>query len=75
MFSRLDTDALKLLNIVIIFIGAFLIIIFAQWFVNFRKQLRDINSEIRRTYGKEKERWIEKKRKLWLSIIPFVKFK
>ena len=75
MFSKLDTDALQLLNIVVIAFGAFLAILFAQWFINFRKQLRDINNEIKRTYGREKERWIDKKRKLLLSIIPFVKYR
>lgn len=56
----------------IIFIILFIKGVF--FFIGFKKELRLINMEIRRTEGKERERWLRRKRRLWLSIIPFVKY-
>jgi len=56
----------------IIFIILFIKGVF--FFISFKKELRLINMEIRRTEGKERERWLRRKRRLWLSIIPFVKY-
>ena len=50
----------------VLFLGKFL-----PWLRDFRHELRYLNSEIGRTRGQEKERWKERKRKLYLSILPF----
>lgn len=39
----------------------------------FLPDLRYLNSEIRRTSGREKEHYIKKRRRLWLSLLPFFK--
>ena len=44
------------------------------FFNQFSQRLRYLNNEIGRTYGAERKRWLAKRRKLWLSLIPFVKF-
>ena len=36
-------------------------------------ELKYVNSEIRRTRGSERKAWQKKKRRLWLSLIPFYK--
>ncbi len=41
----------------------------------FSRKLRYINNEIKRTDGGERRHWIHERRRLWLSIIPFVTFK
>lgn len=51
-----------------------LIIRFAAWLSDFQMELKYVNSEIERTRGKERERWLAQRRRLWLSIIPFVKY-
>lgn len=57
---------------VLILIG--LLFAFASWLKAFQKELRYINTEIGRTHGKERERWIRQKRRLFLSILPFIKY-
>ena len=37
-------------------------------------ELRYLNMEIGRTEGAERRYWICKRRRLWLSLIPFVKY-
>ncbi len=41
----------------------------------FQQNLRYINTEICRTSGREQRYWMRKRRKLWLSLLPFVKYK
>ena len=59
-----------------IIIGAILlglaIVRFAMWFLWFRKELRYVNKEIARTLGKEQQHWRKRKKRLLLSLIPFV---
>ena len=45
-------------------------------FVNdFSRELRLLNNEIGRTTGGERRYWKRRKRRLWLSLIPFVKYR
>lgn len=44
-------------------------------FVNdFLRELEYLNVEINRTKGDERRHWIRERRRLWLSLIPFVKY-
>lgn len=63
--------ALVLLMIVI---GVVLAIVIARWQFKFKRELRYLAIEIERTEGKEREYWIHRKRKLWMSLIPFVRY-
>lgn len=40
----------------------------------FSQELEYINMEIERTEGSERRYWRRRKRRLWLSLIPFVKY-
>ena len=40
----------------------------------FTRELRFLNREIERTRGSERRYWQRRKRRLWLSILPFVKY-
>lgn len=53
---------------------AVILITFISAIVDFFRKLRCINDEIRRTVGGEQRHWIKKKRKLILSLVPFVKY-
>ena len=45
--------------------------IFLQWF---RRELRYVEKEITRTTGDEKKHWQKRKKRLWRSLIPFVRY-
>jgi hypothetical protein len=45
------------------------------WARTFSQELWYLNCEIQRTQGKEQNRWKRRKRKLLLSILPFVRYK
>ena len=47
---------------------------FLKWWKNFREELEDIKYEINTSKGKEREWWIRRRRRLWLSILPFVRY-
>ena len=47
---------------------------FAQFINEFSQELKYLNNEIGRTSGEERRYWIRRRRQLWLSIIPFVKY-
>ena len=40
----------------------------------FRRELRYLNNEIARTDGEERRHYMRRRRRLWLSLIPFVKY-
>ena len=54
---------------------ALLIALFFPWLNWFYHELKYIKEEMKRNVGREKQRWIRRKRRLWLSILPFVKYK
>lgn len=64
------------LIIVCVVLGAMILLLasirFAIWFQAFRKELRYVNSEISRTTGRERAHWERRKKRLLLSLIPFV---
>ena len=64
--------------ILIFIIGILLLFIFLLAFVfhmnDFVNELKYLNVEINRTDGKERKHWIRRRRKLWLSLIPFVRY-
>lgn len=49
-----------------------LIVRFSFWLQWFLRELRYVKKEIARTTGHEQENWKRRKKRLWLSIIPFV---
>ena len=40
----------------------------------FTRELRRLNNEVSRTYGAERGYWVRRRRRLWLSLLPFVKY-
>jgi hypothetical protein len=46
-----------------------------SFFSKFSHELKFIKSELKRTDGAEHRYWKKQKRKLWLSLIPFVNYK
>ena len=74
-FLGIDSQMMSLLagSLVVLALVVFLAV-FLPWLRDFRHEMRYINMEIRRNRGREREHWIKRKRRLWLSILPFVKY-
>lgn len=73
MLHSLDPFSRTIVNIIIIVVTVFFALCIYQWIVNFLQELKYINAEIRRTHGRDKKHWIARRKKLWLSLLPFTK--
>lgn len=40
----------------------------------FLRELRYLNSEVQRNVGAERRYWVRRRRRLWLSLLPFIKY-
>ena len=65
-------ESTVVLVIILIFLFLFVFINVVSFFLDFARDLRYINMEIRRSIGSEQRYWKRCRRKLWLSLIPFV---
>ncbi len=71
-FTKEDWAVFGLFGAIILFIIVLYIIDCSR---GFSKELKLINIEIGRTTGREQRHWKKKKKRLFLSLIPFVKYK
>ncbi len=69
-----DTELYWLIGIIAVFFLILLLVGLISFFYDFSQELKYINCEIHRTYGPERRYWIRRRRRLWLSLIPFVKY-
>ena len=51
-----------------------IVVLIAIHLNGFIQELRYLNTEIARTTGKQREHWLRRRRRLWLSLIPFVRY-
>ena len=70
-----DTSVDWLLVIVIAIILLIAFIRAVSYFYEFSQELKYLNIEINRTHGDEHKYWLHRRRRLWLSLIPFVKYR
>lgn len=47
---------------------------FVKFITDFSAELQYLNMEIKRTDGKERRYYIRQRRRLWLSLLPFVRY-
>ncbi len=50
-----------------------IVIVFIEFVNEFSRELKYLNMEIKRNKGKTQLYWKRKRRRLWLSLIPFFK--
>ncbi len=74
MTTELDTTTQMLLVIVALIVIVAVTVGLTVFFFDFSKELRYLNNEIRRTDREERRYWIGRKRRLWLSLLPFIKY-
>lgn len=58
--------------IILLILAALAVVRFAIMFQAFRRELTYLNNEIARTEGRERQHYIKRKKRLFLSLIPFV---
>lgn len=66
-----DTTTIVLLAILIAFFTVAILTTLISKISRFRRELKYINKEIRRTEGAERRYWKQEKKRLWLSLLPF----
>ena len=64
-----------LIGVLVVLAVVVFLAVFLPWLRDFRHEMRYINMEIQRNRGRERDHWIKRKRRLWLSILPFVKYR
>ena len=72
--NNTNEDLYWLIGTVAFFVLIGLIVWLSKFLNNFSRELRHLNNEIGRTRGAERSYWMHQKRRLWLSLIPFVKY-
>lgn len=73
MTNNFDGEHYWIIGLAILLVPV-LLVRFAFFFNDFSRELRFLNNEIGRTTGHERKHWLRRRRRLWLSIIPFVKY-
>ena len=71
MNLELDSVTASLLAILLAFLGGVLFVRIISRLSDFSRKLETLNMEIARTEGRERQLWKRKKRRLWLSLLPF----
>lgn len=59
------------IGVLILILAVARLAVFLQWF---HRELRYVEKEIARTTGDEKKHWLKRKKRLWRSLIPFVRY-
>ena len=62
--------------LIAVFIGLIVLLLLvglALRLEEFKRDLKYVKTEIKRTRGSERRAWQKEKRRLWLSLIPFYK--
>lgn len=72
--NNLDSELWILVGVIAVPILLGLFIGFCMFINDFSQELKYINFEIQRNTGAERRYWIRQRRRLWLSLIPFVKY-
>ena len=69
-----EAELYSLCNIIIFLILFGLLIKALLVLKDFSQELKYLNCEIRRSTGEERKYWIRQRRRLWLSLLPFVEY-
>ena len=73
--TNTDDSSYWILGFTVAFILLLMFIRAVCFFYDFSKELKYLNSEIDRADDDEIDYYLYKRRRLWLSLIPFVKYR
>ena len=74
VINSIDEDLIITFVIIFALILLWLMVKLFMFIGDFAQELRYLNCEINRASGAERQQWIRQRRRLWLSLIPFVKY-
>lgn len=69
-----DSALYWIVGIAAVFFLSLIVFGFTSFLSDFSLELKYLNMEIGRTEGAERKYYIRQRRKLWLSLLPFVKY-
>lgn len=72
--TEIDYLFYALLWLSCIFFIAILLIGIFQTVRDFCYELKNLNREILRSTGDERSYWLQRRRRLWLSLLPFIEY-
>lgn len=72
--NNINQDVVFLIAAVVLLLLFVILIGLIQFYNEFVAELQYLNSEIERTDGDERAYWLSRRRRLWLSLLPFVKY-
>lgn len=70
----IDSTSRILLLVVLALITLVVIVLLVRSFNRFSRELWLLNMEIGRTTGRERKYWRRRRVRLWLSLLPFVRY-
>ncbi len=71
-----DQTFITLMVIGIAVLAAVLFVALAMWIPKFQQELKHINLRIEQSVSeRERQHYLKRRRRLWLSLIPFVSYK
>ena len=72
--NSLDAVVWSLGVIIVLFVLISVLYGLCSFINDFSRELKYLNGEIGRTTGAERWHYIRQRRRLWLSLIPFIKY-
>ena len=72
--NNINQDVVFLIAAVVLLLLFVILIGLIQFYNEFVAELQYLNSEIERTDGDERAYWLSRRRRLWLSLLPFIKY-
>lgn len=70
----MGTTITLLLCLFVILTLPIILVMLGIYISGFIRELRYLNTEIARTTGEQRRHWLRCRRRLWLSLIPFVRY-
>jgi len=70
----MNSISILLLWIIAILASLVILLLIGFRITDFIRELRYLNTEIARTTGGHRQHWLRRRRRLWLSLIPFVRY-
>lgn len=72
--KNIDDGAIFLIAVAVLLLLFAILNVIIHTYNEFVTELQYLNSEIERTDGEERAYWLSRRRRLWLSLLPFIKY-
>lgn len=72
--NNINQDVVFLIAVVVLLLLFAILMGIIYKYNEFITELQYLNNEIERTDGEERAYWLSRRRRLWLSLLPFVNY-